>query len=223
MIQVNETLRRSLLSQPETGMGYQRIDATLQDNKTERGVVFNAEFLVLDGEKEETRRSHPYTNPYSILLKASPESGNQIKALRVLPRESVALRGLETKALGKKGGSAKDAGTEKTKADQVFKRFSAFQNDFRVQSDGSLSPGSYATTEEDAKNVKTGTDAVARYALPNSDPASYRFTIKPNKDTDIRYGTVEPAYGEPGGGVEVIFTSGTQVKTITGPDKIPDK
>jgi hypothetical protein len=204
-------------------MGYQRVDATLRDNKTERGLVFNAELLVLDGEAQATRRSYPYNDPYSILLKSAPQSGVEIRALRVLPREGVAFRGLETKALEKKAGSAKDAATEKTKADEVFKRFSAFPNDHRVNADGSLSPGSYATTEEDAKNVKTGSDAVARYALPNSDPASYRFTIKPNKDTEIQYGTVEAANGQPGGGVEVIFTTGTQAKTVTGPDKIPDK
>jgi hypothetical protein len=204
-------------------MGYQRVDATLQDNKTERGIVFNAELLVLDDETQATRRSYPSTNPYTILLKSSPQSGVEIKALRVLPRAGIAFSGLETRALEKKAAPAKDAAKEKTKADEVFKRFSAFQNDYRVNADGSLSAGSYATTEEDAKNVKTGSDAVARYALPNPDPASYRFTIKPHKDTDIQYGTVEPANGQPGGGVEVIFTAGTQAKTVTGPDKIPDK
>jgi hypothetical protein len=223
MLRVSDTLRRNLLTQPETGMGYQRVDATLRDNKIERGIVFNAELLVLDGEARATRRSHPYTNPYSILLKRSSESGVEIRALRVLPREGMAFRGLETKACEKKAEPAKDAATEKTKADEVFKRFSAFLNDYRVNADRSLSPGSYATAEEDAQNVKTGSDAVARYALPNSDPASYRFTIKPNKDTDIQYGTVEPANGELGGGVEVIFKTGTQAKTVTGPDKIPDK
>jgi len=34
---------------------------------------------------------------------------------------------------------------------------------------------------------------------------------------------MEPANGQPGGSVEVIFTTGTQAKTVTGPDKIPDK
>jgi hypothetical protein len=120
MLRLSETLRRSLLTQPETGMGYQRVDATLRDNKTESGTVFNAELLVLDGEAQATRRSYPYTNPYSILLKRSPESGVEIKMLRVLPREGVAFRGLGTKALEKKAAPAKDAVTEKTKADEVF-------------------------------------------------------------------------------------------------------
>jgi hypothetical protein len=105
----------------------------------------------------------------------------------------------------------------------VFKRFSAYPNDRRVASDGSLLSGTYATTEQDAKNVKTGKDAVARYALPDPAPASNVITVRPNKDTDIQRGIVEPAFGQPGGGVEVIFTNGTQPKTVTGPIKIPDE
>jgi hypothetical protein len=57
----------------------------------------------------------------------------------------------------------------------------------------------------------------------NDKPASNVFTIKPHKDTVIQRGIVEPAYGQPGGGVEVIFTDGTQPGTVTGPEKIPDE
>jgi hypothetical protein len=71
--------------------------------------------------------------------------------------------------------------------------------------------------------VKTGTEAVARYALPNPQPASNVFTGKPDKDTVIQKGTVAPDFGQPGGGVEVFFKNGTQPKTVTGPVHIPDK
>jgi hypothetical protein len=97
-------------------------------------------------------------------------------------------------------------------------------NDRRVTADKGLLPGTYATTEADGKNIKTGKDAVARYALPNSDPASYVYTIWPKKETEIQRGTVEPTNGQPGGGVEVIFTNGTTAATVTlPPDKIPDE
>lgn len=33
-------------------MGYQRVQATLKDNKTELGIAFNAELLVLDEETQ---------------------------------------------------------------------------------------------------------------------------------------------------------------------------
>ena len=74
----------------------------------------------------------------------------------------------------------------------------------------------------DAHN-KTGTDAINRYAMPSDEPAIYVFTVKPTEKTEIRRGTVEPAYGKPGGGVEVIFVNGSSEKTVTGPDTIPAK
>ena len=105
----------------------------------------------------------------------------------------------------------------------MFKRFSAYQNDRRDRPDKSLSPGSYATTEADARNVRTGAEAVARYALPDPKPASYVVTVRPNAATSIQTGTVAPAFGQPGGGVEVIFPAGTQPATVTGPTKLPDQ
>ena len=46
---------------------------------------------------------------------------------------------------------------------------------------------------------------------------------RPHKDTKIQKGTVKPARGQPGGGVEVICTKGTQPNTVTGPVEIPDE
>lgn len=40
--------------------------------------------------------------------------------------------------------------------------------------------------------------------------------------TSIQRGTVQPDFGQPGGGVEVIFTDGTHRATVSGPTKIPD-
>ena len=104
-----------------------------------------------------------------------------------------------------------------TKEGDVFYRFSAFENDRRVTPEKRLLPGTYATTKEDGDKVKTGKEAVERYALPNPGPASYRFTIKPKKDTKLKGGIVQPANGHHGGGVEVIFTEGTQKDTVTVP------
>ena len=88
-------------------------------------------------------------------------------------------------------------------------RFTAYKTDRRITPKRGLAPGTYATTAEDAKNVNTGTEAVERYALPNPQPAIYRNKIEPLKDTVYRKGTVQPAYGHKGGGVEVIFDNGT--------------
>ena len=121
-------------------------------------------------------------------------------------------------------GPAKDSLVSATANGEVFKRFSAFQDDFRVTEGRGLTPGTFATTEEDARlHVRTGTEAVARYALQNKTPAKWRFTITPPERTNLQRGTVEPEFGEPGGGVEVIFVDGSPDGTVYDPDELPDK
>lgn len=224
MLRLSEEQTRSLLTQPETGMGYQEVDAILRDNKVEQGVVYNAELIFLGHESRNILK----LASYPTVLREAKNAGDEIKSLHVRRlRESATLVSREAREAGrvKKGaGPAKDAAVEATDADEVFCRFSAYQNDRRVTVDKRLLPGTFATTEKDATHVKTGKEAVARYALANPAPASYVFTIRPTKGTDIQRGTVEAANGQPGGGVEVIFTSGTSADTVTlPPAKIPDQ
>lgn len=123
-----------------------------------------------------------------------------------------------------KSAAAEDAPVTLSVAGEAFKRFSAFANDRRVTAKMGLLAGTFATTKEDAEaNVKTGADAVIRYALPSSAPASNVFTIAPPFDTDLKRGTTQPANNQVGGGVEVIFINGSPDGTVTGPAKIPDK
>jgi hypothetical protein len=120
-------------------------------------------------------------------------------------------------------GPAKDAEISYTGSNEVFKRFSAYEDDRRITERKGLYPGTFGTTEEDAKCIKTGMDAIARYALENKMSANNVFTIKPPVKTKLQQGIVEPAYGEPGGGVEVIFVDGSPDNTVTGPIKILGK
>lgn len=117
---------------------------------------------------------------------------------------------------------AKDAPIEKTKENEIFKLFSAHENDRRITPDGRLLAGTHGTTEADAKKVRSGKEAVSRFSLPNRRPASHVFTIRPRKDTLIQRGIVEATVNQPGGGEEVIFPEGTQLGTVTGPEKISD-
>jgi hypothetical protein len=121
MYRLSPTLTAELLTPPESGMGYQLVEARLSNQKVERAIAYNAELVVLDSE----------------------------------PRADL-------------------------------------------------------------------TDAVRRYALPNPAPASHVFTGSPEPGTDIQRGVAMPLFGQPGGGVEVIFPAGTQPFTVTGPVKIPD-
>jgi hypothetical protein len=224
MLRLTEAQIRSLLAQPETGMGYQEVEATLRNNQVEKGIVYNAE-LMFEGIEA---RNILKLSSYPTVLRAARSAGDEIKSLRVIrTREGLKSLSATREASGavkKSAGPAKDAPVEKTKAEEVFKRFSAYANDRRVRADSSLEPGSFATTEEDGKNVKTGKEAVARYALANPEPASYVYTIKPKKETEVQRGVVEPANGQLGGGVEVIFATGTTTNTVTlPPSKIDDE
>ncbi len=40
MLKLNDSETRSLLAQPETGMGYQLVEVTLQDNETPQGIAY---------------------------------------------------------------------------------------------------------------------------------------------------------------------------------------
>ena len=182
MLKLSDAEIRMLKGQPETGMGYQLVVATQFDDKTKRGIAYNAELFFEENES----RSVLKTLSYPQVLREATKSTGQFKSLSVLSRSAAPITLSERKMAVAKAAPAKEGKVEQTKEDEVFKRFSAYQNDNRVRADGSWSDGTYATTEEDAKNVKTGKDAVARYALPNPEPACYVFTGKPNKGTEIR-------------------------------------
>jgi hypothetical protein len=228
MYDIKTSFKADLAAQPESGMGYQLVEARFEKaQRSEFGIAYNGELLVLASEPiiKIARES------FELTVLRAPSASGEIRSLTVVQKAragaTLDLRARESlglKAAAEKVGSgpASEAPVEETNAGEAFKRFVAYANDFRLRADKSWSDGTYATTEDDAKNVKTGSDAVKRYALPNPAPASYVRTGRPNKGTKIQRGTAQPAFGQPGGGAEVIFPKGTQPNTITGPVQIPD-
>ena len=222
---LNEDRQNELLAQPESGMGYQIVDIMLRDGSVRRGTAFNGEILLyseepLDGLKrviEPSRR-------FQMLERKELGLGEEIVELKVVATETQSAsrvrEGSDVEATSPSTG-ANEAPEEGSQVDEEFKRFCAFANHRRVTATGGLSPGTYATTAADARQVDTGSDAVKRYALPNPNPAIYRFTITPPVKTALKRGVVQPAYGQPGGGVEVIFVNGSPNNTVIGPIQIP--
>lgn len=214
MLKLAENHTDILLSQPESGMGYQIIEATLLNYQKRDCIVYNAELLVYLDELEQIKKYESY----NLLLEKSASSIYEIRDLRIISKSSFLKFTFITESKG-----ADQLPIEDTEEDEVFKRFSAYKNDRRVTPNWGLLPGTYATTEEDAKHVKTGMEAVARYALPNPQPAIYVFAIEPPEDTKIQRGIVEPAHNQPGGGIEIIFTNGCPDDTVSQPDIITEK
>ena len=108
---------------------------------------------------------------------------------------------------------------------QLFYRFSAFNPDRRVNFNGDFLPGTYAAPESELPFVPTGFVAVGRFALPNVLPASFRYEITAPAGTSVDFGTVAPAFGQAGGGVETYSGTGaTNAKTPPAPFlRLPDE
>ncbi|MBI4479107.1 MAG: hypothetical protein HY651_03700 [Acidobacteria bacterium] len=217
-IGIHPSLIAKLVEAPETGMGYQVLQVQLESEVPRHVLVLNAEMAeemvteVTPLEKVIARQAQ------ERILKALQYTLEKIH-FHVLTRlEAVANNLVEKHAKRDGEGPASQADPELSEQGEQFLRYSAFRNDRRINSDGSVKPGTYVTTHADGMtHVKTGMDAVRRYALPKPKPAIYRFALDPPTRIQVRRGIVAPAYGQPGGGVEVKFDNGAPSGTFRPP------
>ncbi len=221
MIKLAEAHVSGMLAQPESGMGYQNVEVKCTTG-IRKGTVYNGELLLW----EEEPRTFLVEGVYQRLVKTADSiEGRMIESIRVVRPTAPSRPPTVTEKFAERmlGKPASEGEPKKTKAGEVFMRFTAYIKDRRITSDKGLLPGTYATTEADSRHVKTGAEAVERYALPDPKPAKYRYRIDPLKDTVYREGIVQPANEHKGGGVEVIFDKGTDKHTVSGPDILPEK
>jgi hypothetical protein len=225
-------LKNYLKERPEYGMGYQKVRVKLSTGTFETGYVLNGSSFF----KPDELGSRMDILVAEILAR-NEKSSLSIVDLDIIARPPDTLRGVRRirttqfsgaylaneSLIARASEAAKDAPITTTLDGEQFRRFSAFEDDYKITEKRGLLPGAFATTAEDATTVKTGAEAVVRYALEDKRPANKRFAIDPEEDTRLQRGIVQPAYGEPGGGVEVIFVDGTGDYTVTGPDILPEK
>lgn len=95
--------------------------------------------------------------------------------------------------------------------DTVFYRCCRSNKDPNRKKD-KLKIGTYLTTQLDYPYANTGFASVGRYALPIPLPACYVFQYELPAGITIRAGTVAPAFGQAGGGVEICLTNDEKVK-----------
>ena len=77
-----------------------------------------------------------------------------------------------------------------------------------------LKNGTYLTTQLDYPYANTGFASVGRYALPIPLPACYLFQYELSAGITIRAGTVAPAFGQAGGGVEICLQKDEKAKPM---------
>ena len=236
MWNLNEDAIRSLADLPETGMGFQLVEAVVL-GMTKPLLVLNAEHAIdiaeiglefgddpsvilrnglriidtMNGRIVQTMFAAP--QPHSFKLLGSRISVPQIANPAAGGVLMVALPSSLVKHVS-------------LPASRVFHRFSAFNPDRRVDpTSGSLLPGTYVAPDSEIPFVPTGFTAVGRFALPNNLPASHHYVIEAPAGTSVDFGTVAPAFGQAGGGVEAYFKNAVTNAQVppTPASKLPDE
>lgn len=206
-----------LLSKPETGMGYQVVEANTSGfYSTNKYIILNEEYVIpLDGNASQQIKN--ITNEaFRVQLRKDIIQLTNIKLFsktefRIILNQS-----------GKENGTAAiDSPKRIHIGGAQFVRLSAFENDRRVDTvNNCLRPESFTTSLSDYMYCKiNGEDPVERYALPNEAQINWVFHIKTASGDIIQSGTVQPAFNKEGGGEEYYFEYGTAKGTYQPPAK----
>ncbi len=216
----------ALLSKPETGMGYQIIEATrVGSNTREKFCVYNGQLIIDLDSSFKRNKELAFTKNFSAILNESNLLNINTSSIQVLSKKSfinlsenliprIKLMS-ETDKKNKKrnsgGKGAIDNSKEFANGIEVFVRISAYEDDKRIDFvNKKLKEGSYTTTEQDYKDCySTNDDPVDRYALPNDEKIKWAFYIKPKNTNTLQRGIVQPDFGHDGGGIETYFENGT--------------
>ncbi len=209
---------KKLLDKPETGMGYQIIEASqYKKYQLRKYVVYNTNLAVELNSDFTSNRERIINKSYSEALEASWFMHLDIDTIKIL--EGPSTKGFmafeSTKMYNEGTAGAKDNPKEEANGFDTFVRISAYEDDKRIDFENNrLKDGSYTTTNEDYENcVRNGNDPIDRYALPNNEKIKWSFYIKPKIGDIFQKGIVQPAFSHNGGGIEAYFEKGTSEKT----------
>jgi hypothetical protein len=197
-----------LLDQPETGMGYQVVEASKSGSYTrEKFLVLNSEVVIeMDNSININVRKVMVEGINSIKVTADYIILNGISVFN-----EKQFRNIVNESNNENERGAIENIVVNADGEEIFLRLSAFDNDRRVDKiNRSLRPGSYTTSKEDYLKCKSiNEDPIERYALPNNEEIKFAFHIQPKKSDTLQRGTVQPANGKRGKGKEVYFAKGS--------------
>jgi hypothetical protein len=193
-----------LVSQPETGMGYQILEASKQGNyTTERFLVLNSQIIIqLNGYESGYVNTVIQEGIETVKLGAELVTLTAISVLTALQLSNIVHhpkneteRGAIENLVGNPTG------------EEILVRLSAFDDDKRIDKiNKCLRPGSFTANAEDYLRYKESEyNLNEHYALPDNYKIKYVFHIKPNTTDFIQRGIVQPANGKQGGGKEYFY------------------
>jgi len=212
----------TLLEKPETGMGYQIINASQYNrNQVRKFVVYNTILAVELDSDFQTNKQLIIKEGYRAILNKATVLMLETNSIRVFEHSSVREFKMlsESKRTNKKrhsgGKGATDNPKEFANGTDEYVRISAYEDDKRIDSEKmKLKPGSFTTTLNDYTFcVTTNDDPIDRYALPNEEKIKWAFYIRPKSTDILQKGIVQPAFNLEGGGIEAYFENGTSERT----------
>ena len=236
MWNLNEGAIRSLVDLPETGMGFQLVEAVVL-GMTKPLLVLNAERAIDIAEIGLEFGDDPSVILRNGLRIIDTMNSGIVQTMFAAPQphsfkllgSRISVPQIANPAAGGVLMVALPSSLVKhvsLPVNRVFHRFSAFNPDRRVDpTSGSLLPGTYVAPESEIPFVPTGFTAVGRFALPNNLPASHHYVIEAPAGTSVDFGTVAPAFGQAGGGVEAYFKNAVTNAQVppTPASKLPDE
>lgn len=196
---VHEEQFRNLQEQSETGMGFQIFD-------TPPGLV-----AVLANGIGMPYYSDPDFYNVDDLLEGMPIQEQPPEIVTLEEPRAFADRASALTALRAINISSQYTGTAgafqliaytQLPTDTVFYRYLSTSTDPRYVG-GSLKARTYLTAQLDTNYANSGFATVGRYALPIPLPSRYVIQYELQQGTTLDIGTVAPAFGQAGGGVEV--------------------
>jgi len=210
---LSSSQKHDLIDLPETGMGYQIIEAVKSETyQIERFVILNSEIAIeMNGHEGDHIRKVIKEGISKVKASANLIA---LSSLTVLNKYQFRNYLSDPKSDIEQG--ALDNPIESADGNEMFVRLSAFADDKRIDKvNRCLRPGSFTTTFGDySQCVSIDDDPVERYALPNNDEVKFAFYIQPLINDILQRGRVQPAYLKRGGGKEVYFAKGTAKGTF---------
>ena len=189
---LNKDTIQYMLTLPETGIGYQIINAKQKGSSELKSfVVFNSEIIIENNHKLITYSNTLIGDGYQLLK----------DVLNYIKLEHIKLASWDDESL--------DLNKTGLKKEDIFIRPSIYNYDKRIDLEKKvLLPGSSVTSLESYTNCYImREDPFEKYALPVQQQFVRVFYIKQNRDTCNIDGVFNEAFGKKGGGKKLSFNS----------------
>jgi len=208
--------KKALLALPESGMGYQIIDAKPDGRSTpKRFIVYNCELIIEFDSYFDIYKRFVVLQSYATTLNKSTflklDDPILVKRSELSNKRNLSESSMNSK--GRHTGSKGSVDSEPRFGNGIdqFIRLSPYQDDIRIDFvNMKLKNGTFTTTEDDYLACKADDDdPIDRYALPSNETLNWAFSIIPKSYDKYRPGIVQPANNHSGGGIEALFDNGT--------------